>query len=228
MENANSIDFAPMWAILRKEYEEKVREEREKRERLEREKAEKREAKRREKAERREREKAERREAKEREETYLVAHKFGCTVQEYRILCNRYSSMKQRCGHRANQNCRQLKGYASRGIHICEEWLNNRDAFILWSVQNGFREDLELDRKDNDAGYSPDNCWFVTPSRNMRNTRRTLRLGDGTPFIDWYEAHVGTVYENGHSTTKYNRLVRAFHRGGMAEVLKILNKINGL
>lgn len=141
--------------------------------------------------------------------------------------------MLKRCGqYRAGRNYKAVdknyKNYDGRGIKVCDGWFNDPNAFYAWALANGFRDGLQIDRRDNNKGYSPDNCWFVTPSRNMRNTRKTLRLEDGTPFVDWYEAHVGIAYENGRSTTKYKRLVCAFHRGGMNEVLKILNKINGL
>ena len=205
-----SFDYAPMLERIRAR-------EREKWERIEREKAEKREAK--------EREKAEKREARKSRRLTEVDKK----------LRGVYRGMLKRCGqYRAGRNYRDAETYKSyrnyggRGIKVCDEWLNDPNAFYAWALTNGYRVGLQIDRKDNNAGYSPDNCWFVTRSRNMRNTRKTLRLEDGTPFIDWYEAHVEIAYENGRSTTKYKRLACAFRRGGMSEVLKTINKINGL
>lgn len=36
---------------------------------------------------------------------------------------------------------------------------------------NGWRKDLDIDRFDNDSGYSPDNCRIATRSENMLNSR---------------------------------------------------------
>lgn len=44
-------------------------------------------------------------------------------------------------------------------------------TFRAWALSHGYREDLELDRRDNNKDYSPSNCRFVTRQRNMQNTR---------------------------------------------------------
>jgi hypothetical protein len=54
---------------------------------------------------------------------------------------------------------------------MCDEWLKDPASFIYWCVFNGWQEGLQLDRIDNNKGYSPDNCRFVTPKENLRNTR---------------------------------------------------------
>ena len=58
-----------------------------------------------------------------------------------------------------------------RGIRVCDEWLASFDAFQQWATQNGYRPSLQLDRIDNERGYTPDNCRFVTPADNARNKR---------------------------------------------------------
>ena len=81
-----------------------------------------------------------------------------------------WNSMKQRC---SNPKFKQYKDYGGRGITVCPEWAS-RDGFVSfakWALENGFREDLEIDRRDNDRGYSPDNCRWVTHKVNMNNRR---------------------------------------------------------
>jgi hypothetical protein len=44
-------------------------------------------------------------------------------------------------------------------------------------MSHGWKRGLEIDRIDNNGGYSPDNCRFVDRKTNMRNRRCTIKLG---------------------------------------------------
>lgn len=83
---------------------------------------------------------------------------------EYSTLIN----MKARC---YNKNSINYKYYGGRGITICEKWRKDSWAFINWCRANGYKKGLQIDRKENDKGYSPENCRFVTRSINQQNTR---------------------------------------------------------
>ena len=67
--------------------------------------------------------------------------------------------MKDRCYNPKNTD---WKYYGGRDIKICDEWLNNVEAFIDWGKANGYEKGLTIERIDCDKGYSPDNCTFVT------------------------------------------------------------------
>lgn len=84
----------------------------------------------------------------------------------YRI----YKSMLERCGHTSVVH-KFACYYADRGIRVCDEWLNDRTAFFDWAFANGYSDDLQIDREENDLGYSPDNCRWVTPKENQDNRR---------------------------------------------------------
>lgn len=83
-----------------------------------------------------------------------------------------YYSMKDRC---YNPNTPCYKDYGGRGITICQEWLNDINSFISWALDNGYRENLSIDRLNNNCGYSPKNCRWAT-NKSQANNRRSNRI----------------------------------------------------
>ena len=75
-------------------------------------------------------------------------------------------AMKSRC---YNPKHHSFPRYGGRGITICKEWLDNPESFYKWAKEHGHKKGLQLDRIDNNLGYSPENCRFVTQSQNQRN-----------------------------------------------------------
>lgn len=96
-------------------------------------------------------------------------------------------SMKARCYNPQNDS---YKYYGGRGIVIAEEWLNDPTAFIEWATNNGWAKGLQIDRKDVNGNYTPDNCRFVTQTINIRNTRTNIKLtynGQTKCLSEWGE-----------------------------------------
>lgn len=76
-----------------------------------------------------------------------------------------WSNMIARCNNPLNK---RYSRYGGRGIAVCEEWKHAR-PFIEWGLNSGWRLGLQIDRIDNDKGYYPNNCRFVTPTENAHN-----------------------------------------------------------
>lgn len=94
-------------------------------------------------------------------------------------LYNRWKAMRQRCLNHKNI---RYSDYGERGITICDEW-NDFEKFRKWSLENGFKQNLSLDRIDNDKGYTSENCRWTTTSIQNRNRRDTIYISDGDKKI---------------------------------------------
>ena len=104
-----------------------------------------------------------------------------------RRLRHIYTSMKGRC---YNPKTTSYKNYGGRGIDVCNEWLENPQAFNDWAIDNGYTDTLTIDRINNYRGYSPDNCRWVTKEFNcahLRTTRYVTVNGITHTLPEWCE-----------------------------------------
>lgn len=105
-----------------------------------------------------------------------------------------YSNMRSRC---ENHRVTRYAIYGGRGISVCAEWRARFECFAAWASKSGYELGLSLDRIDNDQGYSPTNCRWVTlvdQSRNRRCTRRLTWMGQSMTPREW-SGHLGVSYE---------------------------------
>lgn len=84
-----------------------------------------------------------------------------------------------------------FKWYGGRGIKICDEWKNDYLNFREWSLENGHRTGLTIDRIDNTKDYGPSNCRWITQSENSKKRQREGKIqiiqyrGEAHGLRDW-------------------------------------------
>lgn len=104
-----------------------------------------------------------------------------CYTRVYRI----YAKIKRRCFVVDDP---AYPKYGGRGITMCEEWRRSFEAFSEWAYANGYRENLTIDRIDNDGNYSPENCRWAdnfSQSNNRRNSIICTLSGKTQTLSQW-------------------------------------------
>lgn len=92
--------------------------------------------------------------------------------------------MHRRC---KDPQTKDYSRYGGRGITVCQEW-GRFEPFETWALAHGYQEHLLLDRRNNELGYSPSNCRFVTPTQQARNRRGNVRIaafGETKTIAEW-------------------------------------------
>lgn len=100
-------------------------------------------------------------------------------------LHNIWIGIKTRC---YNPNHHNYKDYGGRGIKMCDTWKNDYLSFAKWSRENGYLEDLSIDRINVDGDYSPKNCRWTdkkTQGNNKRNNVMITVNGQTLSRAEW-------------------------------------------
>lgn len=113
-----------------------------------------------------------------------------------------YRSMKARCYQVKHKN---YSYYGGKGIEICDEWLEDFMNFYNWAHNNGYKDNLTIDRIDVKGNYEPNNCRWTTTKEQANNTSRNIYItyqGETKTLKQWSE-HLGINYYTLKSRYKY-------------------------
>ena len=106
----------------------------------------------------------------------------------HKKLYKLYFSMRSRCEKPTDP---AYFRYGARGITVATEW-ETPVAFCDWAVSHGYAEGLTLERVDNNGGYSPNNCAWVSrkaQARNRRSSRFLVIHGERKTLAEWAEKY---------------------------------------
>lgn len=125
-----------------------------------------------------------------------------------------WQGMKSRC---YNHNDARYDRYGRRGIKVCDEWKNSFQNFYDWAIENGYSENLTIDRINNDGDYSPQNCRWANLKEQSRNrsTNINITIGNATKTLtEWCE-----IFE-----LDFNTIEARYKRNGFIGINELFNK----
>lgn len=106
----------------------------------------------------------------------------GCLVEEIRRVRNyTYNSWKSMVARCNNPKVPQYKDYGGRGITVCSSWnpLLGGSFEKFYSDMGRRPESTSIERIDNNAGYSADNCKWATVQEQAKNKRKSSLNSSG-------------------------------------------------
>lgn len=95
-----------------------------------------------------------------------------------------WRQMHRRC---SGVGAKAYEDYGGRGISICEEW-GNYEPFREWALLSGYKDNLTIDRIDNNGNYCPENCRWATAKQqaNNRRSNHSVKYMGGTHTVsEW-------------------------------------------
>lgn len=114
--------------------------------------------------------------------------------------------------------------YGGKGVEVCEEWRFDITSFYNYCIENGWNENLTIDRINTHGSYTPDNCRFITIKQNVWNTQQQGGASryKGVSYCNRENKWISQITENGNrhflgrfdteedAAKAYNEAVKAY------------------
>lgn len=129
-------------------------------------------------------------------------------------LYREWANMISRC---ENSLSTAYNRYGAVGISVCEEW-HEFECFNDWSLNNGYNDNLTIDRISNNKGYSPSNCRWATmlEQANNKSTNVYITHKEETHTLsEWariYNMNKYCLYERHKKSSNPKYLFRGYER----------------
>ena len=134
--------------------------------------------------------------------------KRGNSTKLYRV----WQNMLTRC---RNKDATSYYRYGGRGISVCDEWYKY-SSFKTFALNNGYRENLTIDRIDNNGNYEPSNIRFVTMKENTNNRQNSIK----NRFSDDELSEIIECYSNSNITIKNLSGITKLSTRALSKIIK--------
>lgn len=108
--------------------------------------------------------------------TSCGCYKKICSIKHNKLNTRLYriwQNMKNRC---LNPNVKKFRNYGARQICVCKDWQNDFMCFYNWAMNNGYAENLTIDRIDVNGNYEPSNCRWITNKEQCNNKTNNILI----------------------------------------------------
>lgn len=150
--------------------------------------------------------------------THLNKHgdykNFNSFIWQNKRIGEIFEGMKSRC---YNPERREYRWYGANGIKICDAWMENPKSFEDWALNNGYNDNLTIDRMDHSDDYCPENCRWITLESNSKYKSTTSLINvDG-------EVHTGRDWSKvlSLSPNVINKYIRVY---GLENTINFIRK----
>ena len=125
-------------------------------------------------------------------------------------LHNIWISMRSRC---EKPSCSGYKKYGAKGIRVCAEW-SSFNNFMNWAYENGYTDELTIDRIDPTGNYEPSNCRWATQETQQNNRSNNIKItcdGETHSPKEWSEITglpLANIYDRYFKGWDHERIIK--------------------